>query len=131
MKVCSSYSVTKREISTVCQSPYSERDLDIDTLHDTITGRISYGQTTAMLVEALQLADFESTTVYIIFDTYQQAQHMLHRFVAIAKQMGYSVEVRSQSMIIVDGRKIYAFRSVDREVFVTSTHILIDHMVPC
>ena len=68
-------------------------NIDINRLHDTIEGRCNYegcGLTTAMLIEALQHADFPAEEpVYILGITKDWAAFLQSRFVQIAKAMRY------------------------------------------
>jgi hypothetical protein len=74
-------------------NPYGLATLDIDRLHDVIQGRKTWngaGHTTAMLVEALQHADFPSEeTVYILGITDDWAAFLQEKFVEIARAMQY------------------------------------------
>ena len=94
--------------------------LDINKLHDVIEGRIKHGrgcacgcsQTTAMLVTALGLADFDIKQVFILCGTSERAAQSARQAETLAFEMGFTNVKRMVANIIMVENTLYCFRAL-------------------
>lgn len=88
--------------------------LDINKLHDVIEGRATgkkCGRTTAMLAEALGLADFGEETVFILCGTTENAERCLRQMVMLALGMKFVDIQEMPANILKVNNTMYCFRA--------------------